>query len=47
MVRDRVAPTSSRQAQTIHRILFEIRGDVVVVLRVRHSAQDLLDLEDF
>jgi plasmid stabilization system protein ParE len=25
-----------------HRILFEIRGDVVIVLRVRHSAQDLL-----
>jgi plasmid stabilization system protein ParE len=26
----------------IYRILFEIRGDVVVVLRVRHSAQELL-----
>jgi plasmid stabilization system protein ParE len=29
-----------------HRILFEIRGDVVVILRVRHSAQDLLSPED-
>lgn len=26
----------------VHRILFEIRDDVVVILRVRHSAQDLL-----
>jgi len=26
----------------VHRILFEIRGNVVIVLRVRHSAQDLL-----
>lgn len=25
-----------------HQVLFEIRGDVVVVLRVRHSAQNLL-----
>ena len=31
----------------VYRILFEIRGDVVVVLRVRHAAQDLLRLEDF
>jgi plasmid stabilization system protein ParE len=30
----------------VHRVLFEIRGDVVVVLRVRHSAQDLLGPED-
>jgi plasmid stabilization system protein ParE len=30
----------------MYRILFEIRGDVVVVLRVRHSAQDLLSPED-
>jgi plasmid stabilization system protein ParE len=30
----------------IHRILFEIRGAVVVLLRVRHSAQDLLGAED-
>ena len=31
----------------IYRILFEIRGDVVLVVRVRHSAQDLLGPEDF
>ena len=30
----------------IHRILFEIRGDTVVVLRVRHSAQDFLRPEE-
>jgi plasmid stabilization system protein ParE len=29
----------------VHRILFEIRGNTVVVLRVRHSAQDFLDPE--
>jgi plasmid stabilization system protein ParE len=29
-----------------HRILFEIRGDTVVVLRVRHSAQDFLRPEE-
>jgi plasmid stabilization system protein ParE len=29
-----------------HRILFEIRGQTVVVLRVRHSAQDFLGPED-
>ncbi len=28
--------------RSMYRILFEIRGDVVYVLRVRHSAQDLL-----
>jgi plasmid stabilization system protein ParE len=33
--------------QRVFRILFEIRGDVVVVLRVRHSAQDLLRPESF
>jgi plasmid stabilization system protein ParE len=27
----------------IYRILFEVRGDTVYVLRVRHSAQDLLE----
>ena len=27
----------------IYRILFEIRGDVVYVLRIRHGAQDALD----
>jgi plasmid stabilization system protein ParE len=26
----------------VHRVLFEIRGDVVIILRVRHSAQNLL-----
>lgn len=30
----------------VHRILFEIRDDVVIILRVRHSAQDLLGPED-
>lgn len=31
----------------VHRILFEIRGETVVVLRVRHSAQDFLGPEEF
>jgi plasmid stabilization system protein ParE len=31
----------------IYRILFEIRGEVVVVFRVRHSAQDLLGPKDW
>lgn len=31
----------------VHRILFEIREQTVVVLRVRHSAQDFLGPEDF
>jgi plasmid stabilization system protein ParE len=31
----------------VHRILFEIRGQTVVVLRVRHSAQDFLGPEQF
>jgi len=30
-----------------HRILFEIRGRIVVVLRVRHNAQDFLGPADF
>lgn len=30
----------------VHRILFEIRGQTVVVLRVRHSAQDFLGAEE-
>jgi plasmid stabilization system protein ParE len=29
-----------------HRVLFEVRGQTVVVLRVRHSAQDFLGPED-
>ncbi len=31
----------------VHRILFEIREQTVVVLRVRHSAQDFLRPENF
>jgi len=31
----------------VHRILFEIRGRIVVILRVRHSAQDFLEPEQF
>lgn len=31
----------------VHRILFEIQGQKVVILRVRHSAQDFLGPEDF
>ena len=30
----------------VHRILFEIRGTTVVILRVRHSAQDFLGPEE-
>jgi plasmid stabilization system protein ParE len=30
----------------LYRILFEIRGRVVYILRVRHGSQDLLDPED-
>jgi plasmid stabilization system protein ParE len=26
----------------VHRILFEVRGDTVIILRVRHAAQNLL-----
>jgi len=33
--------------QHIHRILFEIRGQTVVILRVRHSAQGFLGPEEF
>jgi plasmid stabilization system protein ParE len=29
-----------------HRILFEIRGNAVIILRVRHAAQDLLGPDD-
>lgn len=31
----------------VHRILFEIREQTVVVLRVRHSARDFLGPEEF
>ena len=30
----------------VHRVLFEIRRDTVVILRVRHAAQNLLTPED-
>jgi plasmid stabilization system protein ParE len=30
----------------VHRILFEVRGETVVVLRVRHGAQDFLGPEE-
>src|SRR5207249_2633900 len=30
----------------IYRILFEVRGDTVVILRVRHRAQDVLEPGD-
>jgi plasmid stabilization system protein ParE len=30
----------------IYRILFEVRGDTVYILRVRHAAQELLEPED-
>ena len=30
----------------VYRILFEVRGDIVYVLRVRHGAQDLLEPGD-
>lgn len=33
--------------QRVHRVLFEIREQTVIVLRVRHSAQDFLGAEDF
>jgi plasmid stabilization system protein ParE len=35
------------KCRCIHRILFEIRGDGVVVLGVRHGAGELLGPEDF
>jgi plasmid stabilization system protein ParE len=34
------------KGRQVHRILFEIRGPTVVVLRVRHSAQDFLGPEE-
>jgi plasmid stabilization system protein ParE len=30
----------------VYRILFEVRGDTVYILRVRHSAQGLLEPDD-
>src|SRR4051794_34872167 len=36
----------SGKRRGVFRLLFEIRNDVVYVLRVRHSAQDLLGPED-
>jgi plasmid stabilization system protein ParE len=32
--------------QGVYRILFEVRGNIVFILRVRHSAQDLLGPDD-
>jgi plasmid stabilization system protein ParE len=32
--------------RSAYRILFEIRGEVVYILRVRHGAQDLLGAEE-
>src|SRR5262245_39552736 len=32
--------------RSAHRVLFEIRGEVVVILRVRHAARDYLAPED-
>lgn len=32
--------------RSVYRILFEMRNQVVVILRVRHAAQDLLDADD-
>jgi plasmid stabilization system protein ParE len=31
----------------VHRILFEIRGQTVIILRVRHSAQDFVGPDEF
>ncbi len=33
--------------RNLHRILFEIRGQTVVILRLRHSAQDILGPKAF
>jgi plasmid stabilization system protein ParE len=33
--------------KAVYRILFEIRSDAVYILRVRHSAQDLLGPEEW
>ena len=30
----------------IYRILFEVRGDIVYILRVRHGAQNLLETDE-
>jgi plasmid stabilization system protein ParE len=32
--------------QGVYRILFEVRGNTVFILRIRHSAQDLLGPDD-
>lgn len=36
-----------RRGRHVHRILFEIDGEYVVVHRVRHAAQDTLTPDDF
>ena len=32
--------------RSVYRIIFEVRDDIVYVLRIRHSAQDLLDPDE-
>ena len=36
-----------RRGRHVHRILFEIDGDAVLVHHVRHAAQDTLTADDF
>ena len=36
-----------RRGRQVHRILYEIDGEKVIVHRVRHAAQDTLTADDF
>ncbi len=36
-----------RRGRQVHRILYEIEGEKVIVHRVRHAAQDTLTADDF
>jgi plasmid stabilization system protein ParE len=36
-----------RRGRHVHRILFEVSGEKVIVHRVRHAAQDTLTADDF
>ena len=36
-----------RRGRQVHRILYEIEGEKVIVHRVRHTAQDTLTADDF